>query len=72
MPPNARNSACPVMLTEKVPCSFSCDTDFELSEPSLHVGSLACTASGTFTASSSCVRVGSRSLSWDVPHRMPI
>jgi uncharacterized protein YlzI (FlbEa/FlbD family) len=58
MPPNARNLACPVMLTEKVPCSFSCNTDFELSEPSLHVGSLACTASGTFTANSSCVRVG--------------
>ncbi len=57
-PPNARNLACPVMLTEKVPCSFSCNTNFELSEPTLHVGSLACTASGTFTANSSCVRVG--------------
>ena len=58
MPQNARNMACPIMLTEKVPCSFSCDTGFELSEPSLLVGSLACTASGKFTANSSCVRVG--------------
>ena len=67
LPPNARNLACPVMLTEKVPCSFSCDPDFELSEPSLHVGSLACTASGTFTANSSCVRVGAHGLSAPTP-----
>jgi hypothetical protein len=67
MPPNARNLACPVMLTEKVPCSFSCDTGFELSEPSLHVGSLACTASGTFTANSSCVRVGAHGSSAPTP-----
>ena len=57
MPQNARSMACPFMLSEKVACSFSCDTGFELSEPSLHVGSLACTASGKFTANSSCVRV---------------
>ena len=67
MPQNARNLACPMMLTEKVPCSFSCNTGFELSEPSFLVGSLACTASGTFTANSSCVRVGAHVSSAKTP-----
>jgi hypothetical protein len=58
MPPGASDMACAFMPTEKLPCSFSCKTGFELSEPSLLVGSLACTASGKFTANSSCVRVG--------------
>ncbi len=58
MPTNAQNMACPNMRSEKVPCSFSCATGFELSEPGLLVGSLACTASGQFTANSSCVRQG--------------
>jgi hypothetical protein len=67
VPPNARNLACPVMLTEKVPCSFSCDTGFVLSERRLRFGSLACTASGTFTANSSCVRVGAHGSSAPTP-----
>lgn len=58
MPQNAQNLACPTMLSEKLPCSFSCAPGFELSEPSMLVGTLACTASGNFTANSSCVRPG--------------
>ena len=57
-PQNAQNLACPTMLSEKVPCSFSCAPGFELSDPSMLVGTLACTASGNFTANSSCVRPG--------------
>ena len=58
LPQNAQNLACPTMLSEKVPCSFSCAPGFELSEPSMLVGTLACTASGNFTANGSCVRPG--------------
>jgi hypothetical protein len=58
MPQDAQNLACPTMLSEKVPCSFSCAPGFELSDPSMLVGTLACTASGNFTANSSCVRPG--------------
>lgn len=58
LPQNAQNIACPTMLSEKVPCSFSCAPGFELTDPSMLVGTLACTASGNFTANSSCVRPG--------------
>lgn len=58
LPQNAQNIACPTMLSEKLPCSFSCAPGFELTDPSMLVGTLACTASGNFTANSSCVRPG--------------
>jgi LPXTG-motif cell wall-anchored protein len=64
LPQNARHIACPPMRSEKTPCSFSCDPGFELSDPSLHVGTIACTASGKLTANSSCVRPGA-------PHSAP-
>lgn len=55
MPANAESLACPLKRSQKQPCAFKCREGYVLSDPSLSVGTLACTAQGSYT-DSTCVR----------------